>query len=190
MNSRIEQPPEGAKRKSVLDNDERWKLALRVAASPGFSKSTRLRDFLLYVCEKTLTDRQDEVHEQQIGLEVFGRRDGYNPSEDNIVRVEARELRKRLDRYFSSPAGRTEELRIKIPKGGYAPCFEVHRSGLGGGYFCSSSFTWKWQRPASDIRCEGKRRFAKGLGRSFLDHLGAGHRRGGSVGRSPYRMAR
>ncbi|HEX5483936.1 MAG TPA: hypothetical protein VFZ08_15040 [Terriglobia bacterium] len=128
MNSRIEESPEGARRNCILDNDERWELARRVAASPGFSKSVRLRDFLLYVCEKTLTDRQDEVHEQQIGLEVFGRRDGYNPSEDNIVRVEARELRKRLDRYFASPAGRAEKLRIRVPKGSYVPKFEPNNN--------------------------------------------------------------
>jgi len=35
----------------------------------------------------------------------------------------AGELRKRLDRYFAGD-GKTERLRIKIPKGSYVPSFE------------------------------------------------------------------
>lgn len=161
MNSKIEQPLNIEERNDVLKNDvlkeedERWKLTLRIAASPGFSKSVRLRDFLLYVCEKTLRNRQNEVHEQQIGMEVFGRREGYNPSEDNIVRVEARELRKRLDRYFSSPAGRTEKLRIRIPKGSYVTCFEPN-TGVEG--------TKLLPNEAAGARWMAKGRLSKALG--------------------------
>lgn len=123
-----------------LTGDERWELALRVAASPEFSRSARLHDFLLYVCEKALSNSADEIHEQQIGSAVFGRKLNYNCNEDNIVRVEARELRKRLDRYFAG-AGKTEKLRIRIPKGSYVPSFEPQVSpeledkgaALGGG---------------------------------------------------------
>jgi hypothetical protein len=46
----------------------------------------------------------------------------YNPSEDNIVRVEARELRKRLDLYFATE-GAQEPLVVTIPKGAYVPVF-------------------------------------------------------------------
>lgn len=106
-----------------LEHDERWKVALHVAASPEFSRSARLRDFLLYVCERELTDRGSEIREQVIGAEVFNRRPDYNPGEDNIVRVEARELRKRLDRFFTGN-GSSEPFRIRIPKGSYVPVFE------------------------------------------------------------------
>ncbi len=124
MNSPTLCVPQGTSQKAAsLEGDERWRLALRVVRSPEFQKSARLRKFLLYVCEKTLTNRRDEVHEQQIGIEVFGRRPDYNPAEDNIVRVEARELRKRLDRYFLTE-GQKEQLRIRIPKGSYVPSFE------------------------------------------------------------------
>jgi hypothetical protein len=67
--------------------------------------------------------RRDEINEQQIGVRVFGRRVGYNSSEDGIVRSQARFLRQRLDEYFKS-YGEKEELRIVIPKGSYAPVFE------------------------------------------------------------------
>lgn len=123
MSSRIVNVPLKPSATSSCVEDERWKTALRVAASREFSKSTRLHDFLLYVCEKALTNRSNEICEQIIGSEVFGRRPDYNPSEDNIVRVEARELRKRLDRYFTAE-GWAEPFRILIPKGSYVPFFE------------------------------------------------------------------
>src|SRR5260370_13643020 len=100
----------------------RWELVLRVAESVHFKKSPKLREFLLYVCERTLQNRQDEVREHQIGNQVFGRREHYSPAEDNIVRVEARQLRKRLDEYFASE-GKEEPVVIVIPKGTYIPSF-------------------------------------------------------------------
>jgi len=59
-----------------------------------------------------------------VGSRVFGRPPDYNLSDDNIVRVEARELRKRLEAYFSGP-GRDELTTIEIPKGGYLPVFKM-----------------------------------------------------------------
>jgi hypothetical protein len=59
-------------------------------------------------------------------IEIFAHEDrspGYNSAEDNVVRVQAQELRRRLDIYFYT-SGRTEKLRIKIPKGSYVPFFE------------------------------------------------------------------
>ena len=105
-----------------LSNDWRWDLAKRISDAPQFRKSPRLREFLLFVCERTLQDRQAELREQQIGCAVFGRRPEYNTSEDNIVRVEARKLRMRLEEYFASE-GRDEPILIDIPKGSYVPVF-------------------------------------------------------------------
>lgn len=123
MSSQIINVTPGNLQPLPFQEDERWKVALRVAASPEFSKSARLRDFILYVCEKALSGRSDEIREQPIGAEVFNRKPDYNPGEDNIVRVEARELRKRLDRYFTGK-GACEPFRIRIPKGSYVPVFE------------------------------------------------------------------
>jgi hypothetical protein len=102
--------------------DPRWQLALRIAASKSFAKSALLTKFLLYVCERELTGRADEISEQQIGVHVFGRRSDYNPGEDNIVRNYARQLRQRLDHYFEED-GQQESFRIVIPRGGYIPVF-------------------------------------------------------------------
>jgi hypothetical protein len=121
--------PKGAgsteNKEDIPINDERWNLVLRVLGSREFSRAVKLRNFLEFICRAAITDQVQDIHEQQIGCVVFGRRPDYNPAEDNIVRVEARELRKRLDRHFSSGEGTAEPFRILVPKGTYVPVFEA-----------------------------------------------------------------
>jgi hypothetical protein len=95
--------PAAAAWKSVfnLATEPRWQLAQRIVASRSFAKSVLLSRFLLYVCEREITGKTAEISEHQIGVHVFGRRPGYHPGEDNIVRNYARQLRQRLDQYFS-----------------------------------------------------------------------------------------
>lgn len=109
---------------SEQQSDPRWSAALAITKSTSFSKATRLCHFLLYVCEKTLAGRCDEITEQQIGVHVFGKSPAYNPSDDTIVRATARQLRQRLAVYYQEE-GRNEPLKISIPKGGYIPSFSV-----------------------------------------------------------------
>jgi hypothetical protein len=92
----------------------------RIAASELFAGSERLRRFLGFTVECTLTGRENDVKEYVIGREVFDRNDGYDPRIDPIVRVEARRLRSRLAEYYGGP-GRTDPLRIEYRKGGYVP---------------------------------------------------------------------
>jgi hypothetical protein len=108
----------------VHANDARWDIVLRVAASAGFQRSPRLRELLLYICERAILNRPEELREQQIGCGVFGRKPDYSPGEDNIVRVEMRHLRKRLEEYFLSE-GKDEPVVIVVPKGAYVPSFEL-----------------------------------------------------------------
>ena len=102
--------------------EERRELVERIAASEQFRRSARLRDFLLYVGRQSLIDGCPEIHEQEIGTNVFGRSPSYIRSQDNIVRVNATELRKRIDLYFSTE-GAHERLILEIPRGGYKPVF-------------------------------------------------------------------
>jgi len=108
--------------------DPRWELAQRVADASNFRNSPKLRAFLLYICENALLGRLENVREQPIGIRVFGRAPDYNLNEDNIVRVEARELRKRLESYFNGE-GSSEPLIIEVPKGGYVPLFKTRAPG-------------------------------------------------------------
>jgi hypothetical protein len=94
----------------------------RVAASEQFSRSARLRDFLLYVGRQSLKKGSPEIHEQEIGAKVFGRDDSYDRTSDTIVRVNASELRRRVDSYFAQD-GANEPLIFEIPRGIYKPVF-------------------------------------------------------------------
>jgi hypothetical protein len=110
-----------------LTEDPRWQLAQRVVAGKSFAKSALLSKFLLYICDRALCGRTDEISEHQIGVHVFVRKQGYNPGEDNIVRNYARQLRQRLDHYFEEE-GKSEKLRISIPLGKYIPVFSPNQS--------------------------------------------------------------
>ena len=110
---------EGLDQSSV---EERRALIERVAGSAHFRRSARLRDFLLYVGGQSLKEGCPEIHEQEIGAKVFGRNSSYDRSQDNIVRVNATELRKRIEQYFASE-GAYETLVLEIPRGGYKPIF-------------------------------------------------------------------
>jgi hypothetical protein len=101
---------------------ERRALIERVAGSEQFSRSARLRQFLLYVGKQSLLEGCPEIHEQEIGAKVFGRPASYDRASDNIVRVNATELRKRIELYFARD-GVNEPLLFEIPRGSYKPVF-------------------------------------------------------------------
>jgi hypothetical protein len=87
-----------------------------------FRRSLAMRAFLLYITERVISGRAEELKEQSIGAEVLGRKPNYNPADDNIVRVRAHELRGRLEKYFTSE-GVNEAVVITMPRGAYAPEF-------------------------------------------------------------------
>lgn len=100
---------------------------LRIAASRGFLRSTLLRNFLLFVCQRALTGESATINEQAIGVHVFGRTEQFNRADDNIVRNYARMLRKRIEDYFVQD-GRDEPIRLHVPRGGYVPVFAPRES--------------------------------------------------------------
>ena len=124
-------PPGATPDRASLQQDARWLCVRRVVGGQTFARSARLTQFLLYVAERTLLERTDEVTEQQVGIHVFGRAPDYNANEDNIVRSQARLLRKKLEEYYTAE-GREDEIRILIPKGAYVPLFERAPAADGG----------------------------------------------------------
>jgi hypothetical protein len=102
--------------------DPRWELAQRVASSTSFKKSPRLRQFLLFVAERSVSGHADDISEYEIGWKVFERGPNYNPVDDSIVRSAARQLRAKVKEYFETE-GISESLIVEIPKGGYVPVF-------------------------------------------------------------------
>src|SRR5271165_2634444 len=74
----------------------------RILRSSIFSQSDRLGRFLRFTIESTLAGKADEIKEYVIGTEVYDRKPSYHPSEDSIVRSEARRLRNKLKEYYES----------------------------------------------------------------------------------------
>ena len=76
----------------------------------------------MYVVHQSVRDPRSELNEQEIGEKVFGRSASYDRSHDNIVRVNATELRRRIDLYFMEE-GAQEQWLLEIPRGGYKPMY-------------------------------------------------------------------
>jgi hypothetical protein len=112
-------PPSGD---GALNEDPRWALVQRVAASATLEKSKRLQGFLLFVGERALSDPGRPVTEHEIRREVFGRSTDVDAMADTVVRVHASHLRRRLDQYFAIE-GAAETLVIEVPRGSYTPVF-------------------------------------------------------------------
>ena len=94
----------------------------RILRSQHFSRSQALSRFLQFVVELTLNDKEQELKEYRLGVEVFGRGADFDPRVDPIVRIQAAKLRARLAEYYASD-GKSEAIILSIPKGGYVPTF-------------------------------------------------------------------
>jgi tetratricopeptide (TPR) repeat protein len=93
----------------------------RILASPTFLNARRPSQFLRFIVEETLAG-EERIKEYLIGVEVFDRRQDYDPKDDPVVRIEAGRLRKKLAEYYAGP-GANDTLIIELPKGGYVPVF-------------------------------------------------------------------
>lgn len=92
-----------------------------IIASPAFVNAPRMCQLLAFLVEKKLADRDSEVSEYAIGLEVFGRdARSYDTTADPLVRVQMGRLRERLARYYAS-LDMPPAVRIVIPMGKYLP---------------------------------------------------------------------
>ncbi len=72
----------------------------RIVASRVFRGSHRCQSFLQYVVTKTLEGDSKTLKERTLAVDVFGREATEDLSDDSIVRVGAREVRKRLAQYY------------------------------------------------------------------------------------------
>src|SRR4051794_9759778 len=88
----------------------------RIIATPDFTQSPRMCRFLRLAVEYSLDGRASELKKSLIGVKVFDRPASFDPRADPIVRVEARRLRTKLEKYYK--AASAEEVRIGLPKGG------------------------------------------------------------------------
>ena len=91
-----------------------------ILESEYFRGSQRCCHFLDYSVRYVLDGRPiDELKERTLGVEVFHKAGDYDTAQDNIVRVTANEVRKRLAQYYGDDH-RNRKLAIQLPSGSYA----------------------------------------------------------------------
>lgn len=114
----------GARKRSPFtlpdELDARWEVVERACNSGHLRRSAKLRDLLVYLCHRLWVDGVEEIREHDIGVDVFQRPADYDSTQDTLVRVQASQLRKRLERYFAEE-GRDEPLVLEIEKATYEP---------------------------------------------------------------------
>src|SRR5579875_1801187 len=96
----------------------------RILSSRFFVKSERLSCFLSTAVSYLLDGRADEFKEYTVGTEVYKRPVTYNPTEDSIVRTEARRLRCKLREYYESSAA-CSSIIIAMEAGSYVPSIQA-----------------------------------------------------------------
>lgn len=92
----------------------------RLLGSRAFANSSRLSHFLRYTVEQTLAGQAESLKEYTIGTNAYGRRSDFDPSQDTIVRTEARRLRRKLKEYYEGE-GQRDEVVIFFRSGSYVP---------------------------------------------------------------------
>ena len=145
----------------------------RIVSSASFRPSDRLKHFLTFVGGQALQGKADGLKEYVIGVHVFGREPSFDPRTDPVVRVQARRLRARLEKYYREE-GQHDEILVELPKGGYAPLFRRREVAapakpIGPG---------PWQRnsvavqPMADLTADGEAAgFCDGLTRELIHRL-------------------
>jgi hypothetical protein len=109
-------PIGGAEKEAVLRELE------SILSSPFFRTSNRSKQFLAYVVQHTLEGNHEPLKERTIGAKLFQRPAGYSTGDDPVVRVQAGEVRRRLEQYHHAAVNQSP-VRIELPVGSYAPEF-------------------------------------------------------------------
>jgi hypothetical protein len=147
MKSVFESPKNHEADQSPHENEkgDRWSVLQelgRILSSRQFKSADRCKQFLQYVVLNKLDGQTQRLKERTIGVEVFQRPPGYATGDDPVVRVQAGEVRRRLEQYYHETP-QSSELRIELPVGSYSPAF----------HWGSSPGLWKLQeQPVSPVR--------------------------------------
>jgi TolB-like protein/Tfp pilus assembly protein PilF len=100
--------------------DEASRALDRVLSSELFVHSKRLSQFLRFAVEQALNGLEENLKEYTIGTEAYGRKPDFDPSQDTIIRTEARRLRRKLTEYYEND-GKSDEVVIFMRSGSYVP---------------------------------------------------------------------
>lgn len=101
----------------------RQELVRRILASPQFASAESLRKIVLFLFDRS-NGSDTPVKEHEIATLALGRPTTFDPKIDPIVRVSIASIRDRLQQFFDQE-GRSEKIRISIPKGRYRLDFKL-----------------------------------------------------------------
>ncbi len=76
-----------------------------------------------FVVENAIDGHQNRLKEYVIGAEVYDRKPPYHPSQNSIVRTEARRLRCKLKEYYETD-GKDDPRYVDLRSGSYIPVSE------------------------------------------------------------------
>ena len=110
-----DEPPRAAQVREALEG------AIR---STAFSSSPKLCAFLTYIVEEELAGRGRAIKGKSIATDVYLRQLDEAGSAQNLVRVEARRLRRGIEEYYAEE-GRSDPVRIRLASGSYRPRFDT-----------------------------------------------------------------
>ncbi len=108
--------------KNIFTREEVYEHLRKVIADPVFLVSKVLTNFLTYIVSETVEGRTNQLKEYSIGISVLNREHHFRPQKDGVVRVHASRLRRALKLYYEE-AGKSDSMRIYVPKGSYVPDF-------------------------------------------------------------------
>ncbi len=94
----------------------------RVLESKYFANSPKKTRFLEFVSEQAFLGNGEKLNEYLIGVEVYDRGVDFDAQKDPIVRVQAHEIRRLLNKYYEED-GRGGLIRLDLPSGHYVPVF-------------------------------------------------------------------
>lgn len=123
----------------------------QILDSSAFRSSKRSQAFLSYVVHAALEGRSDTLKERTLAVELFGRPQDVDLADDTIVRVGAREVRRRLAQYYASEESANDAVHIDLPPGSYTPEFMT----------VAAKRTFTEGRQTADLR---RVRLARGMG--------------------------
>lgn len=103
---------------TVAEQDQIRVSVANILDSVLFSGSPRQQRFLEYLIANSLAGDVERLKGYTIAVEVFDRKNDFDPSLDSIVRVEATRLRNKLREYYNT-LGIQDQVRIEFPKGNY-----------------------------------------------------------------------
>ena len=92
----------------------------RIGASSTFENKPVMQKLLAYLVNEFLEGRSDQISGFSIGVDVFARAQSADPTSTALVRNNALRLRRLLETYYLGE-GKTDPVRINIPRGKYVP---------------------------------------------------------------------